>query len=105
MLSFAPMMPSMLLFVWTRNCSKIVCAFFESHSGTNLAGPFATFLVLKSGFRMSSLPLLNQNAFASVGPPQSCATTPSGPYVPLAFMPARTPRACRRPTRFPLNET
>ena len=46
---------------------------------------------------MSSLPLLNQNAFASVGPPQSWARTPFGPYVPFAFIPARTPRACMTP--------
>ena len=39
MLSFAATTPWMLLFVWTSICSKIVCAFFESHSGTNFAGP------------------------------------------------------------------
>ena len=54
---------------------------------------------------MSSFPLLNQKAFASVGPPQSWAMTPFGPYVFFAFMPAITPRACMRPTALPSNET
>ena len=94
MLSFAATTPWMLLFVWTSICSKIVWAFFESQSGTNFAGPFVIFFTLNSGFSTSSFPLLNQNAFASVGPPHSWATTPFGPYVFFATMPLMTPRAC-----------
>ena len=53
---------------------------------------------------MSSFPLLNQNAFASVGPPHSSATTPFALYVFFAFIPAMTPRAWMRPTWLPSNE-
>ena len=43
-------------------------------SGTNCCGPFLILPPEKSGFRTASLPLLNQNAFWSVWPPQSSAT-------------------------------
>ena len=72
------------MLVWTNNniqgvlvetsiWLKIVAALFASQSGTNFAGPFFSFLLLNSGLKTASLPLLNQNAFWSVWPPQSCA--------------------------------
>src|SRR6476646_8463350 len=98
MLSFAAMMPWMLLFVFTSIWLKIVDALFASQSGTNFVGPFFSFLLLKSGLRTASLPLLNQNAFWSVWPPQSSATVELLLYVWLAFMPAMTHFACAAPT-------
>src|SRR5712691_6885389 len=82
MLSFAAMAASILLFVLTSICAKIGPAFVASQSGTNCCGPFVNFPLLKSGFKTASFPLLNQNAFWSVGPPQSSATT--GFVLPLS---------------------
>src|SRR4029078_7984247 len=96
--SFAATTPWMFLFVGTSICSKIVWAFVAFQLGTNFAGPFVTFFTLNSGFSTSSCPLLNQNAFASVGPPHSWAMTAFGPYVFFATMPLITPRAWMRPT-------
>ena len=82
MLSFAAIAASILLFVFTSICEKIGAALVASQSGTNCCGPFVSFPLLKSGFSTASFPLLNQNAFWSVGPPQSSATTGFVPYCP-----------------------
>ena len=76
MLSFAAMTPWILLLVLTSIWLKMVAALFASQSGTNFCGPFFSASLLKSGFKTASLPLLNQNAFWSVWPPQSSATVP-----------------------------
>src|ERR1700722_1047384 len=84
MLSFAARTASILLFVFTSIWVKIVAAFVASQSGTNCCGPLVSAPLLKSGLNTASLPLLNQNAFWSVWPPQSSATTGFELYLPLA---------------------
>ena len=96
MLSFAAMAPSILLFVLTSICAKTWFASpLADQAGTNCCGPFVIFPLLNSGFRMSSLPLLNQAAFVSVGLPQSSATT--GFVLPLSA--ARDASGLRPPDR------
>ncbi len=75
MLSFAAMAASILLFVLTSICEKIGAAFVASQPGTNCCGPLVSVPFENSGLRTASFPLLNQNAFWSVCPPQSSATT------------------------------
>ena len=80
-----------------------MAALFASQPGTNFCGPFFSVWCLKSGFSTASLPLLNQNAFWSVSPPQSSATMLLFLYVCFAFIPAMMPLACALPTSFPSN--
>src|SRR6476659_1020274 len=105
MLSFAAMAPWMLLFVLTSICEKMVAALFASQSGTNCVGPFFSAPLEKSGLRTASLPLLNQKAFWSVGPPQSSATVLFLLYVLFAFMAAMMPFAWASPTDLPSKVT
>src|SRR5258708_6252602 len=105
MLSFAAMTPWMLLLVLTSIWLKMVAALFASQSGTNCCGPFLTAPLENSGFRTASLPLLNQNAFWSVWPPQSSAIVLFLLGVLLAFMGARARAACALPTLVPSKVT
>ena len=82
MLSFAARTASILLPVLTSIWAKIGPAFVASQSGTNCCGPLSIAPLLNSGLKTASFPLLNQNAFWSVWPPQSSATTGLLLYLP-----------------------